>query len=190
MKAVDEVGEGGLEGLAGGGVGGVEGVELADAGVELLEVGGAGLREGAAGGLVVAVWVVEDLEVVGAEGDAEVVGDRQRRVWGEAAAGDAEAVGAAEVVELDAGVVELEARVLGGDVGVGELELVAGFAADPHRAGREAVFGGDAVAAVGDADLEAGLWHESGRERDGEAVRAASGGVRGQEQVAAEGLLA
>jgi hypothetical protein len=74
-------------------------------------------------------------------------------------------------VQLCAGVVELEARVLGRDVGVGELELVAGLAADPHRAGREAVVGGDAGAAVGDADLEAGSGHGSG-ERDGDAVRA------------------
>ncbi len=163
VQGVDEVGEGGFKDLAGGGVGGVEGVELAEAEVELFEVGGAGFWERAAGGLAVAVGVVKDLEVVGAERDAQVVGDLHGRVGGEAAAGDAQAVDAAEVVELDAGVVELEARVLGGDVGVGEPELVAGLAADPHRAGREAVVGGDAGAAVGDADLEAGLWHRSGR---------------------------
>jgi hypothetical protein len=89
VERVHEVGEGGLEGLAGGGVGRVEGVELADAGVESLEVGGAGLRDVAAGGPAVAVGVVKDLEVVGAERDAEAVGDRQDGVWGQAAAGDA-----------------------------------------------------------------------------------------------------
>ena len=80
LQRVDEVGELGLEGLAGRGVGGMEGVQLADAGVESLELGGARFGELAAGGLVVAVGVVKDLEVEGAEGHAEAVGDRQGRV--------------------------------------------------------------------------------------------------------------
>jgi hypothetical protein len=82
VEGVEGVGEGGFEGLAGGDEGGVEGVEGAEGGVE----GGlwvlAGGLDGAVGGPAFAVGGVEELEVEGAEADAEAVGDGDGVVWG------------------------------------------------------------------------------------------------------------
>ena len=47
-------------------------------------------------------------EIEGAEADAQAVADGDRGVWGEATAGDAQAVGAAEVDEVGALLVGLE----------------------------------------------------------------------------------
>ena len=69
---------------------------------------------------------------------------RPQRVGGvrrEAASGDAQAVGAAEVAQHGAVLVALEDRVLVRDERVGERQLARRVAADPHRGGGEAVQG-------------------------------------------------
>jgi len=165
------VGEGGLEGLAGSDVRGVQGVQVTEAGVELLELDGAGLGERAAGGLAVAVGGVYDLEVEGPDADAQALADGDRGAWSEPTAGDAQAVGAAEVDEAGALLVGLEHGVFMRDVGVGEVQLAGGAAADPHGAVREAVIGGGAAATVADADLQARGGHGGQSGEEGRSVR-------------------